>query len=153
MSLATAMERDGRIQLPRIVAVGGIVYRRLAGGQVEIVLIKKRYGSWSLPKGRVEYGEAPGAAVLREVLEETSIAGEVERVIHQVSYTVRKAGGQRGKTVTYYLVRACAGRAQPDPREGITRVRWFPLSVALRRIRRDRLRIVLRTAQVLLHSV
>jgi 8-oxo-dGTP pyrophosphatase MutT (NUDIX family) len=44
-------------QDPPIVAVGGVVYRRDKRGQVRLLLIKKRNGFWTLPKGRVKPGE------------------------------------------------------------------------------------------------
>ena len=41
------------------------------------MLIKKHGGFWTLPKGRIKPDEHPIAAVQREVLEETGIAGAV----------------------------------------------------------------------------
>ncbi len=37
---------------PHILAVGGVVYRCTSYGQVELLLIKKHGGFWTLPKGR-----------------------------------------------------------------------------------------------------
>ena len=133
-----------------ISAAGGVVYRRSGAGQLEILLIKKQGGFWTLPKGRIKIGEDERVAVAREVAEETSITGVVELMVRQVFYTIQKAGRRRRKTVTYYLLRAEAGRPRPQAKENIIRVRWFPVGAALRRIRRKRIRNVVRAARALL---
>ena len=133
-----------------IAAVGGVVYRWTPAGQLQILLIKKQGGFWTLPKGRIKPGEQERAAVAREVVEETSISGEVEAMVRQVLYTIHKAGRRRRKSVTYYLVRAAPGRPRPQPKERIARVRWFAIEVALRRIRRRRVRTIVRVARAML---
>lgn len=57
-----------------------------AGGPDEVLLTRNSArgphpGSWTLPGGGVEHGEAPAAAVVREVREETGIAVEVGNVL------------------------------------------------------------------------
>ena len=135
-----------------IAAAGGVVYRRTTAGQLEILLIKKQGGFWTLPKGRIKDGEEAPAAVAREVAEETSVVGDVEGMVRQVLYTIHKAGRRRRKSVTYYLVRAVAGRPRPQAKERITRVRWFSIGMALRRIRRRRIRLVVRVARAMLEG-
>ena len=137
---------------PPIAAAGGVVYRWSAAGQLEILLIKKQDGFWTLPKGRIELGEDERTAVAREVAEETSVIGEVGVMVRQVLYTIQKDGRQRRKTVSYYLVRAVSGRPRPQARERILRVRWFAIGMALRRIRRRRLRNVVRAARAMLSA-
>ena len=137
---------------PPIAAAGGVVYRWSATNQLEILLIKKQDGFWTLPKGRIEPGEDERTAVVREVAEETSVAGEVGAMVRQVVYTIQKAGRPRRKTVSYYLMRAISGRPRPQARERILRVRWFAIGVALRRIRRRRIRNVVRAARAMLSA-
>jgi 8-oxo-dGTP diphosphatase len=139
-------------QEPPIAGGGGVVYRWSPTGQLEILLIKKQGGFWTLPKGRIEPGEDERAAVAREVVEETSVTGEVGPMVRQVFYTIQKAGRRRRKAVSYYLVRAVSGRPRPQSRERIIRVRWFSFGAALRRIRRRRIRNVVRAARILLSS-
>ena len=66
---------------PPITAAGGVVYRWTASGQLEVLLIKKQGGFWTLPKGRVKVGEDDHQAVVREVAEETGLTGQVEAMI------------------------------------------------------------------------
>ena len=135
---------------PPITAAGGVVYRWTASGQLEVLLIKKQGGFWTLPKGRVKVGEDDHQAVLREIAEETGLTGQVEAMIQQVIYTIQKAGRPRRKTVAYYLFCAKAGKPRPDARERIIHVRWFSIDVALQRIRRKRIREIVHLAQGML---
>jgi 8-oxo-dGTP diphosphatase len=137
-------------QEPPIAAAGGVVYRWSAAGQLEILLIRKQGGFWTLPKGRIKAGEDERDAVAREVAEETGAIGEIGPLVGQVFYTIQKAGRRRRKTVTYYLLRAEAGRTRPQPKERILRVRWFSVGIALRSIRRRRIRNIVRAARAML---
>jgi 8-oxo-dGTP diphosphatase len=135
---------------PYILAVGGVVYRCTSHGQLELLLIKKRGGFWTLPKGRVKPDENPIEAVQREVFEETGLAGAVEDQIREVTYQIVKRGQPCHKVVTYYLFRAETGTLRPDKREGIAQVRWFAVPRALNRIHRDRVREIAQHASTLL---
>lgn len=130
-------------------AVGGVALRDTPAGQLEVLLIKKRGGMWTLPKGRVRRGEADEEALQRELAEETGLRGEVGEAISQSLYRVQKAGRTRRKTVVYYLVWNTEGQLRPGAAEGIAEVRWMPLSRALKRIGRPRIRAVVRSALTL----
>ena len=136
-----------------ILAVGGVVYRCTSHRQIQLLLIKKRGGFWTLPKGRIKPDENPLAAVQREVFEETGLAGTVEEQIQEVSYEIVKHGKLCHKIVTYYLFRAEAGTLRPDRHEGIVQVRWFPIPHALNRIQRERVREIAHHASTLLQHV
>ncbi len=129
-----------------IMAVGGVVYRFMPDGQLEILLIKKKFGFWTLPKGKVEPGETEVAAVQREVWEETGITGAVGAQVRQVAYTIVKKGEPRRKIVAYYLLRAEGGELRPSKKERIEKLGWFPLQAALKRIQRGRVRKTARHA-------
>ena len=67
-----------------IPCVGAIV----TDGQGRLLMIKRGHepgaGLWSIPGGRIEPGETDAEAVIREMLEETSLAVEVDRLIGRV---------------------------------------------------------------------
>lgn len=138
--------------LPPVAAVGGVMYRKNRRKQIDILLIKKQNGFWTLPKGHVETGETHIHAVRRELREETGITGNVEQRVTSVSYIVLKQGVPRTKIVTYYLLRAKRGQLRPDKKERIVRVKWFPIDEALRRVKRARVRHILQQAVALLEG-
>lgn len=49
-------------------------------------------GLWELPGGKIEPGESPAACALRELAEETGLAGRIERelgsVVHEYAWGV-----------------------------------------------------------------
>jgi ADP-ribose pyrophosphatase YjhB (NUDIX family) len=51
-------------------------------------------GKWCLPGGKVEVGEHPSAAVIREFYEETGIRTSIERFCGAVSELVEEDGAQ-----------------------------------------------------------
>ena len=67
-----------------IPCVGAIVTDSQGG----LLMIKRGHepgaGLWSIPGGRIEPGETDAEAVIREMLEETSLAVEVDRLIGRV---------------------------------------------------------------------
>ncbi|MCU0493676.1 MAG: NUDIX domain-containing protein [Chloroflexaceae bacterium] len=140
-------------ELPVRYAVGGILYRHGAGGVTEIVLIKKRHGFWTLPKGHIKAGELANAALLRELREETGLSGVVESFIYTLNYPITRRGRDYTKVVHYYLVGAVSGTPRPCKRERIQSVRWFPFPEALRRVVNPRVYAVLEQAAPLLPGV
>ena len=71
-----------------ILAAGGVVARDTAAGREFLVIHRRRYGDWCLPKGKLHPGETPEQAALREVLEETGYAVELDSFLGEVRYDV-----------------------------------------------------------------
>ncbi|MEU8260650.1 NUDIX hydrolase [Micromonospora sp. NPDC048999] len=110
-------------------AAGGVVWRPGAGG-VEVCLVHRpRYDDWSLPKGKLDAGEHPLRAAVREVAEETDV-----RAVPQVRLpTVRYRSEGRPKAVDHWSMRAVAsGGFQPGTE--VDEVRWFGVDEAARRV-------------------
>ena len=100
-----------------------------AGDQLWI----ERNGKWDLPKGKVEQGESLEAAAIREVMEETGIAGvEITSEIHQTYHTYEENSRAKLKTTFWYKARHNGGstRGFPQAEEGITDVRWLRVPIA-----------------------
>ncbi|MGC8799322.1 MAG: NUDIX hydrolase [Chloroflexus aggregans] len=130
--------------------VGAVVYRTKPDGTIEILLIRKRKGWWSLPKGKLKPNEPPLTAIVREVWEETHVSAEVIDVVGSVDYVISGPKGEQRKIVDYYLLRAYKGRARPcGGDEQIVDVEWVPLAKALERLHRPRLKAIVRAAQSL----
>jgi len=117
------------------ISAGGVVYRRSDEG-VEVVLAARRTRrgdlAWGLPKGLVEPDETPEQAAVREVREETGLEADVEVSLGEIRYFYVWEGIRVRKAVHFFLMRATGGDASQHDDE-MEEVRWFPLSVALRR--------------------
>lgn len=98
-----------------IVGVGAIVLRRI-GARVDVLLIQRgrppNVGSWSLPGGRLEWGESIVDGIAREVREETSLEVDVGPLIEVVEL--------RGDDFHYIVIDHAAKPRNPDsePRAG-----------------------------------
>lgn len=130
----------------RIRAAGALVYTRDDDGDLLVLLIKDRYGAWTLPKGHVEPDEAEEAAAVREIAEETGIACTIEGPLARVCYPVLKHGEWRDKEVTYFLARADHATPEPATAEGISEARWAAPAEALATIHYSQIRDVTRQA-------
>jgi 8-oxo-dGTP diphosphatase len=86
--------------------VGAVVWN----ADNEVLLIRRskppRQNEWSLPGGRVEFGETLRAAVTREVREETGLAIEIVGLIDVAELLPDRATGAAG--THYVLVDFCA---------------------------------------------
>ncbi|HYK88017.1 MAG TPA: NUDIX hydrolase [Acidobacteriota bacterium] len=119
----------------REISAGCVVFRRGQGG-VEVVLIRPRdRDSWALPKGLLEVGEAPDAAALREVKEETGLVGTILRKIDNIKYTYTATWQDPPervfKIVTFYLMELTGGDTSRHDWE-VESVTWFPIDEAIR---------------------
>lgn len=107
-------------------SAGGVLWRPGEGG-IEVCLVHRpRYGDWSLPKGKLEPGEHPLRAALREVAEETGVPAVPQARLPSVRY--RSQG--RPKVVDYWSMRAVAPGGLPADNE-VDEVHWLPVDQAV----------------------
>ena len=88
-------------------------------GRIAIVH-RSGHADWSLPKGKVEVGETPADAALREVEEETGMTPEILGNAGTVRY--RDHHGQP-KRVRYFAMRRLRGSFTPNSEVDL--VRWM----------------------------
>lgn len=89
--------------MPRVAA--GVVLLRPGAAALEYLLLRA-YNYWDFPKGEVEPGESLRAAALRELHEETGIAGE-QLVFAWGDVAFATGVYARGKVAHYFM--ACVG--------------------------------------------
>ena len=131
------------------VSAGGVVYR-LDGGRVLFLLIRDSYANWGFPKGHLEQGEAPEAAAVREVVEETGLPSVASRgAIETIDWYFRFRGRLIHKVCHFYLMEAASDRTSPQEAEGITECQWVPFEEAERMISYANARQVLKRAREL----
>ncbi len=110
-------------------SAGGLVVD-LAGAIPRGALIARtdRHGRllWSLPKGHIEAGETAEQAAVREVEEETGIAGEILGELGTIDFWFVADGRRIHKTVRHYLMRATGGELSDADLE-VSEVAWVPL--------------------------
>jgi len=82
---------------------------------------------WSLPKGHIESGETPEQAAIREVAEETGIAGRVLAPLGTIDYWFVAEDRRVHKTVHHFLMEAVGGELSDEDVE-VTEVAWVPLA-------------------------
>jgi len=119
---------------PTVIAAGGVVWRKNSEDQTEVLLVHRpRYDDWSLPKGKVEDGEALIACAYRELMEETGLNIKLGPFIGSVEYFV--ADGL--KHVAYWSA-SILGENEPfHPNEEVDDVLWLTLDAALIKATRE----------------
>jgi 8-oxo-dGTP diphosphatase len=90
-----------------------------------LVVWNKRYGGWTLPGGKIEPGEAPEVAMLRELREETGLVDPNHLVlINRASFEAKPEFQDR--TVDLRLYRVYVDGTPREAEEGCP-VRWMRL--------------------------
>jgi 8-oxo-dGTP diphosphatase len=121
----------------QVEAAGGVLWRG-DQAQPEVALVHRpRYDDWSLPKGKLDPGEHPLLAGLREIEEETGFAARPGRRLGSIRYDVTEGR----KRVRYWACEASGGGFRAN-RE-VDELWWAPVAAARERLDPDRDRPVL----------
>lgn len=72
-------------------------------------------GMWAMPGGKVELGEHPDEAMLREFQEETGLAGEIARFCGTVSEVLAGEAGPSHFLLYLFAVRVTGGALTEGP--------------------------------------
>lgn len=112
-------------------AAGAVAWRPGPDGEPEILLVhRRRYDDWSLPKGKTEPGEPLPVTATREVLEEGGARITLGRRLISVRYN---AGG-RPKRVHYWAARVTATDDHAVPNAEVDLIDWMPVTRAVERV-------------------
>ena len=94
-----------------------------------LVVHRKRYGDWTLPKGKLQPGESFIAAALREVEEETGCVVIPGRYLGAIGYAVNGIP----KTVLFWRM-SLVEQKEIEDHEEVAEVVWLPLAAAVQRL-------------------
>jgi 8-oxo-dGTP pyrophosphatase MutT (NUDIX family) len=123
--------------MTREFSAGGVLVRRMRG-RWWLAAIRpngKPEGTWALPKGVIHRGESGAETALREVAEETGVAGRLEEKLGDVRYVYTRRGVRVFKVVSFFLLRYVSGRIGELPAGmeiEVAEARWLPLEDAPR---------------------
>lgn len=108
-----------------IEAAGGIVFNT-----ANEVLLIKRLGKWDLPKGKIDRGETPEEAAIREVEEECGIADlSITNPLSKTYHCYKQHNHRFLKITHWFLMRTVnQQKLKPQQEEHITEAIWQPWS-------------------------
>src|SRR5215472_19203727 len=109
-------------------AAGAVAWRPGPDSEEPRVLLvhRKKYDDWSLPKGKTEPGELLPVTAVREVLEEGGARLALGRRLSSVRYQV----SGRPKRVHYWAARVLSVDPRAVPNSEVDEVAWVPASSA-----------------------
>ncbi len=83
-------------------------------------------GLWGFPGGRVEYGEPIGDAACRELLEETSVHANPDRILTGLDTIIRSDAGLIDHHFYLVAVHCCYVSGNPIGRDDVYEASWIP---------------------------
>lgn len=109
-------------QLCKVIEAAGGAVKNSEG---KLLMIHRR-GKWDLPKGKIDKGETPEKAAVREVEEECGVSQlQIVRPLSSTYHTYKEDGRIiLKKTWWYEMTTADTGKLVPQAEEGITDVKW-----------------------------
>ncbi|WP_123915806.1 NUDIX hydrolase [Georgenia muralis] len=133
-------------------SAGGLVVDVVEGRAFTAVIARRNRAGrleWCLPKGHLEGEETPAEAAVREIAEETGIAGRVLRHLATIDYWFAGTDRRVHKVVHHFLLEATGGflTIENDPDHEAEDVAWVGLEEVATRLAYPNERRVVATAR------
>lgn len=123
---------------------GGVV---IENGKV--LLLRKYFGDWVLPKGKMELNETTAKTAVREVSEETGIKAKIIKKIGYARYYYYNQKNEKvSKRVDYYLMSFEGGNLIPQKEEGFSIADFIPYEQAIELLKHDSEKNMVRNAMM-----
>ncbi|MCX6727700.1 MAG: NUDIX domain-containing protein [Candidatus Saccharibacteria bacterium] len=114
---------------------GGVVFRRNAAKEIEILLIQDSKDRWTIPKGHIEEGESSKETAKREIGEETGLLDiKVMDWLGKINFRYRRTTSLVLMTTEIFLCEALGDSDHPVPEDWMNGIAWMPASEALDKI-------------------
>ena len=124
---------------PQILASGGVILRERKGRRQVLLIYRKSYKDWSLPKGKGAADEYFPETAVREILEETGVASRLDLRLTSIRSTVSK-----GLKAVHYWRGTVVKQSRREPDAEVERAAWFDVEAAIARVSYDDEREVIR---------
>lgn len=115
--------------MKQVVIVGGVIHK---DGKILVLkrLETKRFfaGSWEIPGGKVEPGESPQDAIIREIREETGLDVAIEKIYYTWSDIVEYDGNKEHLIQIDFIVKAKSLDALRLSEDEHSELRWIKKS-------------------------
>lgn len=113
-----------------VLAAGAVMYRLTDAGDIEVAVVHRpRYDDWSLPKGKLDRGEALPVTARRELLEETGHECILGQSLGESNYRLKNGAFKR---VWYWAARETGGEFVAS--DECDRMDWLSVSDAVERV-------------------
>jgi 8-oxo-dGTP pyrophosphatase MutT (NUDIX family) len=113
-----------------IQAAGGVVARGAPAARQYLVIHRRRYRDWCLPKGKLKPGETAEQAALREVREETGYEVELGPYLGEMRYAVNEVP----KIVSFWSMRPVGRAGGIQDSSEVREIAWMSGDDALARL-------------------
>lgn len=133
-----AKRRPAINEVVREPTAGGVVFRRSANQDVEILLIQDAKDRWTIPKGHIEEGEDAKTTAAREVGEETGLKKvKVLNWLGKINFRYRRTNSLVLMTTEIFLMQGLGDTNDITPEDWMNGIKWFPANEALDKIEYD----------------
>ena len=119
-------------EIVREPTAGGIVFRRNAKKEIEILLIQDHKDRWTIPKGHIEEGETAQDCARREIGEEAGLH-DIDMLgwLGKIHFRYRRIDKLVLITQQVYLMRVRTDGNEIQKEEWMNGIKWFPFAEAL----------------------